>query len=261
MTACAAIIIARLALILAQEAYESCYHRRVRQTLAQCTQIELVGDRVRAHFDSDLIPAPGQFLLARLIPAFDPYLRRPLFPTQIADSGFAVVFSPTDPALNTLAPGAKIDLIGPVGAATPDFPFRTRVLLVADPDPSALLPFAARVVAQGGTATLLLSTHYPLDALDPEIELRIGDLPTLAAEFAPSADLVFICAGRALHRPIHRRLTEARSFVSREYARALVTCPMPCGTGACGACAVKTIHGWKMACVDGPFFSLTELDT
>ncbi|MEK6573063.1 MAG: 2Fe-2S iron-sulfur cluster-binding protein [Chloroflexota bacterium] len=56
-------------------------------------------------------------------------------------------------------------------------------------------------------------------------------------------------------------MTEARSFVSREYARALVTCPMPCGTGACGACAVKTIHGWKMACVDGPFFSLTELDT
>jgi hypothetical protein len=161
MTACATIIIARLALILAQDAYESCYHRRVRQTLAQCTQIELVGDRVRAHFDSDLIPAPGQFLLARLIPAFDPYLRRPLFPTQIADSGFAVVLSPTDSALKTLVPGAKIDLMGPVGAATPDFPSRTRVLLIADFDPSVLLPFAARAIAQRGAATLLLSTHYP----------------------------------------------------------------------------------------------------
>ncbi|HLF02904.1 MAG TPA: hypothetical protein VI547_13060 [Anaerolineales bacterium] len=232
----------------------------MRQTTAHCAQLELVGDRVRAHFDSDLTLAPGQFALARLANTFDPYLRQPLFPSLISESGFAVDLPSTDPALRILSPGNVIDVVGPIGSALPDLPARTRILLIADSDPAVLLPFAARAIDSGGTATLLLSTRYPLDALAPEIELHLGDLPALAAEFAPAADLVFIHTQASLHRPLHQSLTEARAFVPASYAHALMNLPMPCGTGACGACAVKTVRGHRLACLAGPFFRLAELE-
>jgi len=40
----------------------------------------------------------------------------------------------------------------------------------------------------------------------------------------------------------------------------LVRTAMPCrGLGACGICSIKTRHGWKYACLDGPVFSLEEV--
>jgi len=230
----------------------------VRQAAAHCQRLELIGERVRAHFDSDLVPAPGQFLLARLTPAFDPYLRRPLFPTLIADSGFAADFDPADSAL--IAPGVWIDVIGPVGSAVPDIPSRARVLLIADSDPAVLLPLASQAIARGGAATLIISARYPLESLDPEIEVRVGGLPALTAEFAAAADLIFIHCHHSLHRPIHHSIIQSRGLAPRDYAFALSRSPMPCGVGACGACAVKTTRGWKLACVDGPFFYSTDID-
>ncbi len=35
---------------------------------------------------------------------------------------------------------------------------------------------------------------------------------------------------------------------------ALIDVPMPCGTGACYACAVDTARGVKLACADGAWF-------
>jgi len=43
-------------------------------------------------------------------------------------------------------------------------------------------------------------------------------------------------------------------------AQALVHQIMPCGALAgCGACAVETRLGWKLACNDGPVFDLIDL--
>jgi len=40
----------------------------------------------------------------------------------------------------------------------------------------------------------------------------------------------------------------------------LVKTAMPCrGVGDCGVCTVKTKHGWRQACTDGPVFPLKEL--
>jgi dihydroorotate dehydrogenase electron transfer subunit len=233
----------------------------MRQTLALCQQFQLIGNRVRVHFQTDLIPALGQLVLARLSDTYDPYLRQPFFPSVIFETGFAVDFDQDDPALHLLSPGVTVDLIGPVGQAVPDLPTRSRVVLLADSDPAVLLPFAAQTIARGGTATLLLSARYPLEALKPEIELRVGsDLPALLAEFAPTADLVFIATDSALHKPLYEALAQARPVVSSELARALVSLPMPCGVGACYACSIKTAKGHRMACMSGPFFSLVDLN-
>jgi len=45
-----------------------------------------------------------------------------------------------------------------------------------------------------------------------------------------------------------------------EKTQVLIRTPMPCGAlAACGACAVQTRKGWKMACKDGPVFNLGDL--
>ncbi len=237
-----------------------CYHRRVRQADAHCKQLELIGNQVRIHLETDLIPAPGQLVLARLAATADPYLRLPFFPSALSQTGFAVDVASAHPALRLLGPGSTVDLIGPVGIQIGGLPPRSRLLLIADADPALLLPFASRAVADGGTATLLLARPYPLDALDPEIEIRVGDLFSLAAEFAMTADRVLIHTHPTWHQPLRQQLTQARAFVPPDYAYALVERSLPCGLGACGACAVRTTRGWKWACLDGPFFSLAELD-
>ncbi len=241
-------------------AVDLCYHRRVRHAEAQCKQLELIGGRVRIQLETDLIPAPGQLALARLAATADPYLRLPFHPSALSQTGFAVDVASSHPALRFLAPGSTVDLIGPVGIQVGGLPPRSRLLLIAESDPAVLLPFASHVIAEGGTATLLLARPYPLDALDPEIEIRVGDLPSLVAEFA-AADRVLIHTGPALHQPLRQKLAEARAFVPPDYAYAFVERSLPCGLGACGACAVKTGRGWKWACLDGPFFSLAELDS
>jgi dihydroorotate dehydrogenase electron transfer subunit len=235
----------------------------VRQTTAICHQVELIGNRVRVHLHTDLILAPGQFALARLSDSFDPYLRQPLFPSLIEQTGFAVDITATDPALRLLSPGSTVDLLGPIGKPIPNLADRSRVLLIAETDPVTLLPFAARAIEAGGTATLLLSTRYPLDGLDPEIEVQFADptqLPGQAADLSASADLILIDTSRPLHQPLHRALTDSRSFLASQFAYARLNSAMPCGLGACGACYIKTARGHKLACIDGPFFSLSEIE-
>ena len=130
----------------------------MRHTNAHCTLTELVGEHIRAHFDSDLVPSLGQFLLARLTPY--PYLRFPLFPSSLSLSSFSVDL----PRDSNISPGMMIDLIGPCGAAIEESKERERVLLIADDSPAALLPFASSAIARAGAATLILAQPYPLDS-------------------------------------------------------------------------------------------------
>jgi dihydroorotate dehydrogenase electron transfer subunit len=233
----------------------------MRQSTAVCNRLELIGTQVRIHFQTDLFPALGQFFLARLAPTFDPYLPYVFYPSSIdMDSGFTIELAATDSALRFIAPGQTIELWGPIGQSIPDLPARSRLLLVAESSPAVLLPFASQAIAREGTATLLLAKRYPLESLQPEIELRVGDLPALLTEFAPTADSVFIHTSPTLHPIFYQTLSQVRALVATDFARALITLPMPCGVGACQACYVKTRHGHKLSCLSGPFFSLAELN-
>jgi NAD(P)H-flavin reductase len=222
----------------------------VRHTTAQCTRTELIGEHIRAHFDSDLVPAPGQFLLARLTPSLDPYLRLPFFPSSLSQNSFSVDL----PRHTILTPGMMIDLIGPCGAAIEENKERERVLLIADDSPAALLPFASSAIARAGAATVILARPYPLDSLDPRIEIHRGDLIALTKELAPHADRIFI---HASHASLHFALYTSNFAHSSSYA--LLAPPTPCGVGACQACCVRTNRGYKMSCLDGPFFNLQSL--
>lgn len=236
------------------------YYHLVRCETAICERIELIGDRVRVHFQSDLVPASGQCLLARAAETADPYLRRALYPSLLGEAGFAVDLARGDPLLQHLAPGAAADLLGPVGRGLPDLPARTRLLLIAESDPGPLLPLAARAIDRAGTATLLLRERYPLDALQPELEVRVGDLAGLAGEYASAADQAYLYGSRRLGRSLYQALLKGRPVLSSDFAYILIPQDMPCGVGACGACSLRTTRGHQPACLSGPFFSLADLE-
>lgn len=232
-------------------------------TKAKCDQVELVGERVRVHFGADLALMPGQFVLARLAETFDPYLRQPLYPSSIDLDSFSVDLVSTDPALRFLSPGVTVDLLGPIGSVPTNIPSQTRLLLVAETDPAVLLPFATQAINSGGTVTLALSSQYPLEAIQPEIELHVAAvdaIPALVAELAASADLIFLQTTVQLSQAIYQNLNGSPAFMAARSAYAFVPCAMPCGTGACGACYIKTTRGWKLACLNGPFFPLADLN-
>jgi hypothetical protein len=88
--------------------------------------------------------------------------------------------------------------------------------------------------------------------LPPAVEIHRG---ALTAELAAWADVVWLDVGDPAARARHiRDLGPPRG---PGFVQALITPPMPCGTGACQACWVDAGGAARrLACVDGPVFAL-----
>ena len=223
--------------------------RQFRLRLAR--QAALPEGRVALEFAEPLPAVPGQFYLALAATGQTGYLREPVFPEALA--GGWVVDLPA--AWASLRPGDEVDLLGPCGRG--QSPAGGNVLLIAGPEGAGRVRALARAaVGAGAAATLLGERPLPLGDLPAEVEVRFGfeALPE-ALDWATSlyADL----PAEALAE-VRRGLRE-RGRPGRLQARAFRLPVTPCGVGACGACAVPAGRGWKLACVDGPWFDLTEI--
>jgi len=94
--------------------------------------------------------------------------------------------------------------------------------------------------------------------LSPEIEYRTDD--ALSAELILWADAVVASGSDELYRALADVIRAVRYRLELGFARVIVDAPMPCGTGACYACAVETARGVQLACADGPAFDLAMLE-
>jgi hypothetical protein len=223
----------------------------VRQFTARLArQTALPDRRIAGEFSAPGAPghAPGQFYLGQARAAPSGYLRQPIFP-----EGDGWIFD-LPPAWALLRPGDEIDLIGPCGRGWPT-PEGTNVLLLAGPSGARrVLPLARLAVAQGAAAVLLCERPQPLGDLPAEVEVRFGlaGLPealrwatSLYAD-APDETLVQV-----------RRTLRGGGWLGGSAAAYVFRLPItPCGVGACGACAAPARRGWKLACLDGPWFEL-----
>lgn len=243
---------------------------------------------------------PGQYLLVRCAPpgAYDPLLRRALFLAD-ADHAAGTVALLVDPAERGLAwlaaqpPGARLDSIGPLGAAV-DTDGRTRNLLLAGG--GACLPalfFACRAAVARGVAVVLLAAADAPDAmpppylLPPEVEYQStvegeqalaallrgappapdvppkGKKPAPVAPSAPPpllwADQLVVAVGLEAIPALIDAVRAVKLRWERGFAQAILAGPMPCGTGACQACLIETRDGLRTRCKDGPVFDLREL--
>ena len=225
----------------------------VKQAVCELVEIHLanglIGGRILC--PSEMIPSPGQYLLAH-DPASDNLLPVPLFPAGLISHGF--IIAPSIP--ETWQPETRLSLRGPLGHGF-DLPESSRrvALVAVDGNPYRLLPLLD-VALKNEAAVTLLSESLPAD-LPAEVEVQpISMLPEAAAW----ADYLALDVMRESLPEVWKILENGDEVWAVKDAQALVLTPVPCGGMAeCGLCAVSVRQGWKMACKDGPVFKLRVL--
>ena len=227
----------------------------MRFSTGRCTDLVAIGnDRLQVKLDTKHIPLPGQFMLGRFWRTIYPYMNTVLFPTTTKSNGFTIEIKNEDTRSNYLSLGSKVSLIGPCGKPILINKTTRHLLLVANKNPNKLLSFAQLALTSGIDVTFFISCTYPVKSLDPRIEVHRGELRPLLEKHLDWAEQVLMDFNPG---PIIRKLLDPIS--SKIYV--LSDLMMPCGSGACHGCSVYTKSGWQLACKQGTFFKLSELQT
>ena len=204
---------------------------------------------VRLACPPQLIPTPGQFLLAS--DASDSPLPLPLFYTDSAPQGFIAAA----PAPVVWTPGSPIHLRGPLGRGFSLPPAARKIALVAFDGSAARLKGLIRPALRQGAAVVLVSDFAPEDLPD---DVEVQPLPVLE-DVLDWADYLALDASRENLSALRERLGKLDSMARME-AQALICTPIPCGGIAeCGVCAVTMKSEWRLACKEGPVFDWRDL--
>lgn len=199
------------------------------------------------------IPAAGRYVMAWSPEDADAPLATPLFMSRSEGEGFRTA----TPIPITWEPGAPLQLRGPLGRGfTP--PRELRRLALASPDEriTCLQPLMQNALDQGA-AVALFTDHAPAGL---PVAVEVNPLETLNEALAWADYLALELPAQALSRIDQLLGVERFARALPCPAQALARLAMPCGGLAeCGACAVETRRGWKMACRDGPVFDLLDL--
>jgi 2-polyprenylphenol hydroxylase and related flavodoxin oxidoreductases len=211
---------------------------------------------LRLSCPENLIPAPGQYLLAG--DGSDSPLPVPVFYTDSAPQGFIGTAS------KIWDPGKILSLRGPLGRGfTLPLSARKVGLVAFDDSPARLRGLIHSALAQGASVVLVCDSSSEDLPDDVEVQPLSG-----LDEILPWADYIAFDVSRDNLSALVKRLARwiqpqpltPRSAVARNDVQLLVRTQIPCGSIAeCGVCAVVTTSGWKMACKDGPVFDLSEL--
>ena len=199
----------------------------------------------------ELIPAPGQYLLAHA-PATDSPIADSIFFSHSSPNGFIAAA----PIPNSWAPGSVLNLRGPLGHGFSIPITASKIALIAfDDSPARLHGLIPLALKQGAEIALLCdSTVKDL----PEV-VEVQPLRAMH-EILRWADFASIDAARENLNRLREKMGEGNQARAWCEAQVLIRTQMPCGALAeCGVCAVVTHHQWKMVCKDGPVFDWKEM--
>ncbi len=198
-------------------------------------------------------PEPGQYLPCQRLSGEANILPQNLFRVIGADDRLHM-----GPLPKRWQPGDELVVHPPQGKGFVLPPTARRVgLLAFNVSPSRLLSLINTAVAQDASISLFCDPTPPFDIL--------AHLPSFVEVSPKSVLQENLDWPDYLAVDINRVDLEALSlfFVQRTLhfdGQALIRSGMPCrGLGECGVCAVKTKHGWRLGCVDGPVFPLKEI--
>ena len=197
----------------------------------------------------NLIPAPGQYLLAS--GGSDSPLPVSIFYTDSTPGGFI-----TTADGSYWKPGDVLHLRGPRGRGFSVPASARKIALIAfDNAPSRLRGLIRPALAQNVSVVLVSSSVG--DGLPDDVEVQ----PLSAMnEVMRWADYVALDVSREHLPQLRERLLERNQLAAVKEAQVLIRTDMPCGGIAeCGVCAITTRSTWKLACKDGPVFDLSEL--
>ncbi len=243
------------------------------ETEANIERVVRINDHIQhveLAFD-ETFPAfkPGHTLLVRTDDSYSPYLRQQWWPVNIHKP--YVVFE--RPISERYTPPQTVSVLGPIGQ---NFKFRRtlrNVLLVAyNTAPTPLLMTIPWLLANKISVTLVLqgdALAYDTQHLPAELEIIHGEKIELdwpgQIMTVGWADQVFVVV-----RPDDELLNFAKvlarfsalkgeSGVAKNYLFGVFQSVLPCGAGACHACALRTQEGMSLVCADGPSYDLTQV--
>ena len=198
-------------------------------------------------------PKAGQYLPAQSLTSNNAILPTHLFNVSTDPDRLALAPLPAD-----WQPGERVAFLPPQGRGfTLPQSARRVALCTLNLAPICLLPLMAQALAQDATVTLFCDPQPSQDILHriPSV-VEIAPLGSLADNLNWPDYLAVDLRRESLPQLAEVLPEEQWPFE----AQALVRTVMPChGVGECGVCAVKTRHGNKLACVDGPVFDLEEV--
>ena len=200
---------------------------------------------------SELIPAPGQYLLAHAYGSDAP-LALPVFFSDSAPNGFR-----SAPLLDSSwVPGTQLNLRGPLGHGFSIPVFARKVALLAFDDSPARLRGLIPVALKQGAEIVLIC-----DSIVEDVPEAVEVQPTQAMmDIYHWADYAAFDIGRENLNQLREKFGKMEQTKSPREAQVLVRAPMPCGALAeCGVCALTIRHEWKIVCKDGPVFEMKEL--
>jgi len=228
-------------------------------------------------------PRPGQFYMLAAHERWGggaderPYLPRAFSHARarLASDGLALSFlleaiGPGTERLGALAPGDQAWLVGPLGIGFRPPAAGARALLVGGGIGVAPLVIWEETLHAAGaqTATLLgfrngsYAEAARLFAGEPALATDDGTGPghhglvtdLLEQHLAPG-DEVYACGPVPMLEAV-RQICAARSIPGQLALEA----GMACGFGACFGCVVRTRHGYRRLCVDGPVVAAADLE-
>lgn len=204
---------------------------------------------VRISCPADLIPAPGQYLLASDDSSAP--LPASLHFTDSTPDGFLAAPTP-----DSWTPGREISLRGPLGRGFQLPASAQKVALIAFDDSPARLRGLIRPTLKQGAAVVLVADST-VENLPDDVEVQ--PLSSLS-EIMAWADYAAFDVARENLPGLRERLGKLNQASTWNEAEVLIRTPVTCGGVAdCGVCAVVTKSGWKMACKEGPVFDLREI--
>ena len=204
-------------------------------------------DTVRLRCPPASLPRPGQPMLA-CQQASSSALVHTLYPIAITAEAFTCRL----PQGERWLPADQVGLRGPIGPGfQPPIAARRWLLVAPHGDAGPLLPLMTRGLDTG--VALTLAGHPPVAGLPPEVEVATEPEGALAW-----ADYVALLADRQTLAATMQWL-DRHAPLGSPPAELLLLDRLACGFGACGACSLRTGHGWRWLCQDGPVFALGEL--
>lgn len=216
---------------------------------------------------------PGQFVLVRALPTWDPYLR-PVFVCIWQDTEAAWwVYPSRVTGLNpvtALAPGTECLVWGPLGQGVPDVPAAAHVVvLVGERHVPFVLGLIRSFARQADVVTLLVRAgekpYLPSDWswLPPSVEAisvpeDAGAIQEALAALALWADYVFACGHHEWPELVRQVWHARRSALPPQRVFAVMPEGFICGLGLCDACRLITPRGEVRLCRQGPVLDVSR---
>lgn len=199
------------------------------------------------------LPVAGQYLPCQRLTGGSEILVTPLFRVIGSEGALSV-----GPLPGEWLPGEILSYLPPQGNGFNLPRSARRVALVAfGTSPIRLLPLVAVALEQGASVSLFCDPNPSSDLLNRvSSQVEVAPLSALFSNLDWPDYLAFDIP-RVLLNPFFSRFPLDNPHLE---GQVLVQTPMPCrGLAECGVCAVRTVHGFRLACVDGPVFPLKEV--